>query len=151
VATEERRSGYRAALGTAGLERDPALEVEADFQLDPGAVAAGSLLDLAEPPTAIFAFNDSIAIGAMHAARDRGVRVPEDLSIVGFDDTKLATVVAPRLTTVRQPLSEMGRTAVGLLLRLAEPRRGPVQIELPTPLVVRGSTGLPRSGWKRCR
>ena len=145
VATEDRRSGYRAALADAGIERDPALEVEADFQLEPGTVAAGSLLELREPPTAIFAFNDSIAIGAMRAAQERGVRVPEDLSIVGFDDLKEATVVSPGLTTVRQPLAEMGRTAVGLLLRLLEPRRsGPLQIELPTRLVVRGSTGPPR-------
>jgi LacI family transcriptional regulator len=144
VATEDRRSSYRAGLVDAGIERDPALEVEAYFQIEPGAVAAGSLLELPDPPTAIFAFNDSIAIGAMRTARERGVRVPEDLSIVGFDDIKYATVVSPRLTTVRQPLAEMGRTAVGLLLRLLEPRRSsPLQIELPTRLVVRGSTGPP--------
>jgi LacI family transcriptional regulator len=144
VATEGRRSGYRAALVDGGIERDPALEVEADFQFEPGAVAAGSLLDLPDPPTAIFAFSDLMAIGAMGAARERGVRVPEDLSIVGFDDLKYATVVAPGLTTVRQPLAEMGRIAVGLLLRLLERRSGPLQIELPTRLVVRESTGPPR-------
>jgi LacI family transcriptional regulator len=144
VATEERRSGYRAALAGAGVERDPDLEVEARFEIEPGALAAGNLLELRDPPTAIFAFNDSIAVGAMRAARERGLRVPQDLSIVGFDDIKYATVVSPRLTTVRQPLAEMGRTAVGLLLRLLEPRRsGPLQIELPTRLVVRGSTGPP--------
>jgi LacI family transcriptional regulator len=145
VATEDRRSGYRAALAAAGVERDPALEVEADFQFEPGVDAAGSLLDLPEPPTAIFAFSDSIAVGAMDAARERGLRLPEDLSIVGFNDEQFATFVAPRLTTVRQPLAQMGRTAVGLLLRLLEPARsGPLQIELPTRLVVRGSTGPPR-------
>jgi LacI family transcriptional regulator len=139
VATEERRSVYRVALVNAGIERDPALEVEADYQFEPGAVAAASLLELADPPTAIFAFNDSIAIGAMEAAAARGVRVPEDLSIVGFDDVTYATVVTPALTTVRQPLAEMGRAAVGLLLRLLEPRHsGPLHIELPTQLVVRG-------------
>jgi LacI family transcriptional regulator len=145
VATEERRAAYRAALADAGIARDPALEVEADFQFEPGEVAAGSLLDLPKPPTAIFALSDAMAIGAMGAARQRGVRVPEDLSIVGFDDLKYATIVAPGLTTVRQPLAEMGRTAVGLLLRLMEPRRtGPLHIELPTRLVVRDSTGPPR-------
>jgi LacI family transcriptional regulator len=145
VATEERRSGYRAALGAAGIERDPVLEVEADFQFEPGADAAGSLLDLPEPPTALFAFSDSIAIGAMDAARERGVRVPEDLSVVGFNDEPFATFVSPRLTTVRQPLAQMGRTAVALLLRLLAPSRpGPLQIELPTRLVVRGSTAPPR-------
>ncbi len=144
VATEERRSGYRAALDAAGIEREPALEVEADFQFEPGADAAGSLLDLPAPPTAIFAFSDSIAIGAMDAARERGVRVPEDLSVVGFNDEPFAMFVSPRLTTVRQPLAQMGRTAVGLLLRLLEPPRpGPLQIELPTRLVVRGSTAPP--------
>ena len=70
---------------------------------------------LPEPPTAIFAFNDNIAIGAIQAARARGLRVPEDLSIVGFDDVEHATIVTPELTTVRQPLAEMGRTAVSLL------------------------------------
>jgi LacI family transcriptional regulator len=145
VATEERRSAYRAALVDAGIERDPVLEVEADYQFEPGAVAAGSLLELPDPPTAIFAFNDSIAIGAMEAATERGVRVPEDLSVVGFDDLTYATVVAPGLTTVRQPLAEMGGTAVGLLLRLLERRHsGALQIELPTQLVVRGSTGPAR-------
>ncbi|MGP8205602.1 MAG: LacI family DNA-binding transcriptional regulator [Acidimicrobiales bacterium] len=150
VATEDRRSGYRAALSGAGIERDPVLEVDADFELGPGAVAAGRLLELPEPPTAIFAFNDSIALGAMRAARERGVRVPEDLSIVGFDDLKYATVVAPALTTVRQPLAEMGRAAVSLLLRLLGPRRpGPLQIELPTRLVVRESTGPRRQTLER--
>ena len=73
------------------------------------------LLGLPEPPTAIFAFNDNIAIGAIQAARARGLRVPEDVSIVGFDDVEHATIVTPALTTVRQPLAEMGRTAVSLL------------------------------------
>jgi len=146
VATEERRSVYRAALANAGIERDPALEVEADYQFEPGAVAAASLLELPVPPTAIFAFNDSIAIGAMDAASVRDVRVPEDLSVVGFDDLTYATVVTPGLTTVRQPLAEMGRAAVELLLRLLEPSHsGPMQLELPTRLVVRGSTGPPEA------
>jgi LacI family transcriptional regulator, galactose operon repressor len=141
VATEGRRSGYRAVLEGAGILFEPALEVEADFQIGPGAEAAASLLDLPEPPTAIFAFNDAIAVGAMHAARDRGLRLPEDLSIVGFDDVTVATIVAPALTTVRQPLAEMGRTAVNLLVRLLDGRHGGTQqIELPTRLVVRQST-----------
>jgi LacI family transcriptional regulator len=146
VATEGRRDGYRAALAAAGIASEPALEVEADFQIEPGAEAAANLLELPDPPTAIFAFSDSIAIGAVRAARERGLRVPEDLSIVGFDDVSHATIVTPALTTVRQPLNDMGRTAVGLLVRLLERRRlGSLQIELPTRLVVRGSTAPPRA------
>jgi DNA-binding LacI/PurR family transcriptional regulator len=145
LATEGRRSGYRAALDAAGITLEPALEVEADFQIGPGAEAAASLLDLPEPPTAIFAFNDAIAVGAMHAARERGLRLPEDLSIVGYDDVTFATIVAPALTTVRQPLAEMGRTAVNLLVRMLDGRQGGTQqIELPTRLVVRQSTAPPR-------
>jgi LacI family transcriptional regulator, galactose operon repressor len=144
VATEGRRSGYRAVLEAAGVPLEPALEVEADFQIGPGAEAAATLLDLPEPPTAIFAFNDAIAVGAMRAARERGLRLPEDLSIVGYDDVTVATIVAPALTTVRQPLAEMGRTAVNLLVRLLDGRHeGTQQIELPTRLVVRQSTAPP--------
>ena len=103
------------ALASAGILPDPALEVEAIPEFEPGRKAAEKLLDLADPPTAIFAFNDNIAIGAIQAARARGLRVPEDLSVVGFDDVEYATIVTPALTTVRQPLAEMGRTAVSLL------------------------------------
>ena len=144
VATEGRRRGYRTALAGAGLAHDPALEVESDFQLEPGAAAAATLLDLREPPTAIFAFNDAIAAGAMRAAYERGMRVPDDVSVVGFDDVQFATVLTPMLTTVRQPLVEMGRTGIALIRRLLDdPRREPLRMELPTRLVVRDSTGPP--------
>ena len=145
VATEARRAGYRASLEGAGIPFVPALEVESDFELSAGAAAAAQLLDLPEPPTAIFAFSDAIAIGSLRSAVDRGLRVPEDLSIVGFDDIAHATVVRPALTTVRQPLAEMGRTAIALLTRLLE--RGSVEtlrIELPARLVIRESTTAPR-------
>ena len=145
VATETRRGGYHDTLAAAGISPDPALEVAADFEIGPGAEAAARLLDLPEPPTAIFAFNDTLAIGAMRSARGRGLRLPEDLSIVGFDDVKYTTVVTPTLTTVRQPLGEMGRTAVSLLLRLLDRRRfETLHIELPTRLVVRESTAPPQ-------
>ena len=110
VATEDRRRGYRAALAAAGILPDPTLEREAVPEIDPGRAAAEQLLELSEPPTAIFAFNDNIAIGAIQAARARGLRVPEELSVVGFDDVEYARIVTPALTTVRQPLAEMGRT-----------------------------------------
>ena len=147
VATEDRRRGYRAALAAAGILPDPALEVEAEPEIPTGRVAADYLLDLPEPPTAIFAFNDNIAIGAIQAARARGLRVPEDLSIVGFDDVEHATIVTPALTTVRQPLAEMGRTAVSLLMRLLLERQRveALHVELATRLVVRDSTAPPRT------
>jgi LacI family transcriptional regulator len=145
VATEDRRRGYHAALAAQGILPEPALEVEADFEIGPGRDAAGHLLDLHDPPTAIFAFNDNLAIGALQAARDRGLRVPGDLSVVGFDDVEPATIVTPMLTTVRQPLAEMGRTAVSLLMRLLERQRfETLRVELATRLVVRESTGPPR-------
>jgi LacI family transcriptional regulator len=141
VATEDRRRGYRAALAAANIPFDPALEVEADFEIPDGEQAARGLLSIANRPTAVFAFNDNIAIGTMRAARELGLRVPEDLSIVGFDDVEHATIVTPRLTTVRQPLAEMGRTAVSLLIRLLEQQRvETLSIQLATRLVVREST-----------
>jgi LacI family transcriptional regulator len=146
LATEDRRRGYRAALAAAGILPDQSLEVEALPEIPPGREAAEYLLDLPEPPTAIFAFNDNIAIGAVQAARSRGLRVPEDLSIVGFDDVEHATIVTPELTTVRQPLAEMGRTAVSLLIRLLERQRfETLHVELATRLVVRDSTAPPRA------
>ncbi len=100
---------------------------------------------LPDPPTAIFAFNDNIAIGALQAARARGLRVPDDLSIVGFDDVEHATIVTPALTTVRQPLAEMGRTAVSLLSRFLDGQSfETLHVELATRLVVRDSTAPPR-------
>jgi LacI family transcriptional regulator len=144
LASVERLSGYRAALASAGVLPDPALVVESDWVIDGGEMAAAVLLDRTDPPTAIFAFNDNMAIGVLRAARTRGLRVPEDLSVVGFDDSGQATTVTPALTTVRQPLAEMGRMAVSLLLRLLENRRlEGLRIELQTRVVVRDSTGAP--------
>ena len=105
------------------MSLDPALVVESNFEVEGGRAAAAHLLDLAEPPTAIFAFNDQLAIGAMQAALERGLRVPEELSIVGFDDTAEAEIVTPRLTTVHQPLAEIGRMGVSLLTRLFDNQR----------------------------
>jgi LacI family transcriptional regulator len=141
IATEERLRGYRAALATCGVMPDPRLELESDFRAKGGMQAANALLDLDEPPTAIFAFNDMLAIGAMQAARQRGVAVPEELSVVGFDDTFEASIVTPTLTTVRQPLAEMGRMAVALLVRLLQNQRiEALHVELATKLVAREST-----------
>jgi LacI family transcriptional regulator len=147
VATEERRQAYRGALAAAGIAFDPGLELEADFDFEPGAQAAAVLLDLDRPPTAIFAFSDMIAIGAMGAARSRGISIPDELSIVGFDDSAYATVVHPALTTVRQPLAEMGTTAVDLLVRLMQEETVDTRhLEAFTRLVVRDTTAPPRTG-----
>jgi len=144
MATEERKRGYVAALAATGVLPDPELVIESNFGVDGGRAAATALLELAQPPSAIFAFNDQLAIGAMHAALARGLRLPADLSIVGFDDTVEAELVTPALTTVRQPLAEMGRMAVSLLVRLLEDE--PIEalhVELATQLVVRDSTAEP--------
>jgi LacI family transcriptional regulator len=144
MATDERLRGHRAALAAAGVLSDPSLVLESNFEVDGGREAAAQLLGRAEPPTAIFAFNDQLAIGAMQAALERGLRVPEDLSIVGFDDTAEARIVTPRLTTVHQPLAEIGRMGVSLLTRLLENQRvEALHVELETNLVVRGSTAPP--------
>jgi LacI family transcriptional regulator len=141
IATEDRLRGYRGALAAAGVMPDPELEVESDFHATGGIRAALALLDLPEPPSAIFAFNDMLAVGAMQAARTRGLRVPEQLSIVGFDDTFEASIVTPTLTTVRQPLAEMGRMAVNLLIRqLQNESIEALHVELATKLTVRQST-----------
>jgi LacI family transcriptional regulator len=144
VATEERQLGYRAALSAARVLPDPTLMLESDFSFEGGHAAAARLLALRDPPTAIFAFNDQLAIGAMHAAVERGLRIPHDVSIAGFDDTVEAALVMPALTTVRQPLAEMGRMAVTLLLRLLENQSiEALHVELATQLVVRSSTAPP--------
>ena len=145
LASSERLNGYHSAHASAGVLSDPELVVEGDFTLEGGEASAALLLDAPEPPTAIFAFNDNMAVGVLRAARARGVRVPEDLSVVGFDDSEQAAIVTPALTTVRQPLAEMGRMAVSLLLRLLENQRVEgLNVELATRLVVRESTAPPR-------
>jgi LacI family transcriptional regulator len=141
-ANDERMIGFRAALAAAGLLPDPELLREADWRIPRGEEAAAELLSLPEPPTAIFAFNDNVAIGVLNVARKLGLRVPEDLSVVGFDDTFQATIVTPHLTTVRQPLAELGRIGVSLLSRLIEGQRlEALRLELATTLVIRDSTG----------
>jgi LacI family transcriptional regulator len=141
AATRARLQGHYAALAEAGVMPDPLLEAEADFLAPGGAAGAERLLALATPPTAIFAFNDCMAIGALHAARARGLRLPEDLSVVGFDDTPEAEAAHPGLTTVHQPLKELGRMAVSLLVRLMDSHQfEPLHVELATRLVVRSST-----------
>jgi LacI family transcriptional regulator len=142
LATEGRLRGYYATLAAAGVGPDRSLVVEADFEFAGGRLAGERLLALSDPPSAIFAFNDKMAIGVLAAARARGIRVPEELSVVGVDDTPEAELAVPPLTTVRQPLAEMGRMGVNLLLRMLEHHEHePLHVELETSLVVRASTG----------
>src|SRR4029453_5640826 len=142
-----RRGASRGPRAAAGVPFDAALELERDFDFDPGTQAAAVLLDLDPPPTAIFAFSDMIAVGAMRAARARGIGIPDELSIVGFDDSAYATVVHPALTTVRQPLNEMGVNAVGLLLRLMRKEAvDTLHLEPFTRLIVRETTARLRLG-----
>lgn len=136
----DRLDGYRAALKDHGIPADPQLVCEGNFMQPQGYQSAQKLLSLPEPPTAIFSSNDMMAFGVMEAARERGLRLPEDLSIVGFDDIPQASHVHPALTTVRQPLEEMGRSAAHLLLKyIAHPTAEIERIELPTRLVIRES------------
>ena len=146
IATDGRLLGYRAALAATGrLAPEELVRVGGEPTIAHGLEAARQLLDLPDRPTGIVAFNDKIAIGAMQAAAERDLRVPEDLSVVGFDDLDLSRVVVPRLTTVRQPLEEMARLGVELLMRLIERREiHTLHIELATELVVRSSTAPPQ-------
>ncbi|MTD52871.1 LacI family DNA-binding transcriptional regulator [Amycolatopsis pithecellobii] len=146
--SQARLHGYRAALENAGCATDPELVLHGGFQYGDGLDMGTRLLALDMPPTAIFAGNDAAALGVMEAARRRGLRVPEDLSVVGFDDTVLAERSTPALTTVRQPLQDMGRVALRTLLRLAAGETlDSHHVELATNLVVRDSTArIPDQG-----
>ncbi|WP_246507225.1 LacI family DNA-binding transcriptional regulator [Actinocrinis puniceicyclus] len=142
VCSRTRLDGYRAALEDADLPVDPELIVQGDFYHESGFKGTAELLSLKQPPTAIFASSDQMALGGYEAVRQRGLRVPDDLSIIGFDDLPEVRWSAPPLTTVRQPLSEMGALAARTLLRLAGGERiESLRFELPTELVLRDSCG----------
>lgn len=142
LAGEARLAGHAAALAGVGVLPDPKLARAGEPTTHFGYRAASELLDLEDRPTALVCFNDKTAVGALAAAAERGLSVPGDLSITGFDDIDLAQATNPRLTTIRQPLEEMGRMAVSLLIRLQDGHRvDALHVELATELVVRGSTG----------
>lgn len=143
-ASVDRTAGYYSALLAASLPMSPELVREGNFCLEGGTEAAEALLNLPDPPTAIFALNDNMAIGVLRTAHERGLQVPRDLSVVGFDDIDIASVAIPPLTTVAQPLQEMGRLAVTLLYRQIDGQALEAQrVELSTRLVVRDSTAPP--------
>lgn len=143
-ASIDRLAGYHSALVAAGLPIRPELVREGDFRPEGGYRAARHLLALPDPPTAIFVQDDDMVIGVLRAAKDRGLCVPADLSLVGFDDVGLASVLTPALTTISQPLQEMGRLAVTVLYReLSGQPLDATRVELSTRLVVRASTAPP--------
>jgi LacI family transcriptional regulator len=146
--SQARLHGYRAALEAERVTVPSEYVRTGRFLHQDGIDGAAALLDLPRPPTAVFAGSDETAAGVIEAARVRGLRVPEDLSVVGFDDTQLARYVSPPLTTVRQPLRDMGRVAVRTALRLAAGEKlDSHHVELATDLVVRQSTGpVPAAG-----
>jgi LacI family repressor for deo operon, udp, cdd, tsx, nupC, and nupG len=138
----ERLRGYRDALESAGLNFDPALVVQAGYDAITGMEAGRQLLLRKERPTAIFCFDDDTAIGVMKLYQQQGFLIPQDVSIMGFDDIHYAEFVTPALTTVHQPLEEIGKTCINLLLQqLAGKTVVPGRQFLPFELMIRGSTG----------
>jgi LacI family transcriptional regulator len=158
--SHDRYQGYCDALKEAGISLDSTLVLEGDFMPQTGRTCANAFLDLSaeKRPTAIFAGSDYMAYGAIAAAQQRGLLVPEDIAVVGFDDNPSSAHMEPALTTVRQPFYEMGRRATEILLNLVDAPRPvngpnhngrmsasmfdePVRIKLPTSLIVRASCG----------
>ena len=142
-----RLDGYRAAMDAGGVQADPDLVRISTLYVEGGLRDGLELLRLPDPPTAIFAANDLQALGIYEAARQLGVRIPQDLSVIGFDDLSFTQWSGPPMTTVRQPLVQMGAAAANLVLELASGRQPDSnRIELATTLVIRQSTAPPRTG-----
>ncbi len=140
----ERLAGYAAALSDHGIPLDEALIADGSFKEQVGYTAAEKLLSLPDIPTAIFAANDLSAFGALEAIRQHGLSVPDDISLVGFDDVPQASMIYPKLTTVRQPLAQMGREAVNILLHQIEKPQAQQQVTLATEFIIRDSCAPPR-------
>lgn len=145
MCSNARVAGYRSALASAGLRHRPEYVRHAGFDEGVAHRRMLELLDLPEPPTAVFVCSDRMALGVYRALAERGLRVPDDMSVVGFDDLPEARWINPALTTVRQPLSEMAATALRLLVRMMDgDRPESTRTELSTRLVERSSTTVPR-------
>jgi DNA-binding LacI/PurR family transcriptional regulator len=145
-AIEERMRGVRDALRDAGLALDSTLVVEGDFfSSESGERSGHALLGLDEPPTAIFALNDRMAVGVLHAAQARGLFVPADLSVVGFDDIPIASMLTPTLTTVRQPGFALGQAAAAAIFGLLDGKAPEPPAVIPTEFIIRGTAGPPRA------
>ncbi|PKN62295.1 MAG: LacI family transcriptional regulator [Deltaproteobacteria bacterium HGW-Deltaproteobacteria-15] len=135
-----RLEGYRSALQKNGLPFDPELVIETMPTLKDGKESMTRLLSMSDRPTAVFAGSDMLAFGAMSAARERGLRVPDDISVAGFDDIDFAAYSNPPLTTVRVPAREMGERAVSILVEMIEGKsKKDRRVELPTEIVIRES------------
>lgn len=150
TSSRQREQGYRQALSSAALALDEGLILPGRYSSESGHQRIFRLIqnlivqDFEEPPTAFFCANDEIAVGAMSALSDIGLRVPEDVSIIGFDDSRAASVVRPALTTIRQPFQELARHAVELLLAQIQNREtAEKRILLPTSLVIRDTVSMP--------
>ena len=143
----DRLAGYRAALRAAGIKYEAALVAGGDFTLEAGVAGMKQLLQLPKPPTAVFCASDEMALGAIRAAKEHGLKVPEDLSVVGFDDIQFAAYSDPPLTTIRQPRAEIGQRVMKLMVQLARGKvpAGADTVILPHALMRRGSTRAPRS------
>lgn len=147
LCSRARLDGYRAAMDAAGVPIDPGLISHGMFHVEEGIEKGRALLRLPDPPTAIFAGNDLQALGVYQAARELRLHIPEDLSVVGFDDLPVARWVGPPLTTVRQPLIDMAVTASEMVLAMARGEHpSQARVELTTELIVRESTAPPRRG-----
>lgn len=141
----DRIAGYRAALEAAGISIDPELIRPGNYNQATGYEQTCALLDLPDPPTALFAGCDLQAMGVYSALRARGLRIPEQMSVIGFDDVQLSSLVTPALTTIRQPLAEMGRMATTMVLRqIAKEPLDSMRAELTTSLITRESCAPPR-------
>lgn len=143
-ARQWRQAGYRKALRAAGIDYNPALVVKGQFSFESGIAAANALLDLDTPPTAIFAANDDMAAAVYRVAGQRGLRIPRDLSVCGFDDTPIAGHIYPALTTVRQPTSQMGRLATEQLIDHLRAHDAGQMITVEHAVLERESTAAPR-------
>ena len=141
---EERFTGYGQALREAGITLETSLIVHGDGKPEGAESPVAELLALPQPPTAIFCYNDMSALGAMRQVRCRGLRIPEDISVVGFDDLYISQYINPPLTTVRQPMRQMGRMAMETLLQLFAGVESGNEVRVPGELIVRESTAPPK-------
>ncbi|MEO7494423.1 MAG: LacI family DNA-binding transcriptional regulator [Massilia sp.] len=138
----ERQKGYEDALRAAGIEIDEALMLPGKFTQAGGYAASEQLLLLEHPPTAIFCANDEMAFGALDAINSRGLKVPDDISVIGFDDIPTSSHVFPTLTTMRQPFADMASRAVSEVVAIIQGREmNPARIAFPMQIVIRNSTG----------
>lgn len=138
----DRRDGYKQALVEAGIPIEPDLIVEGDFTEEGGYQAMRRVIALPDRPRATFVASDTMAAGALHALRQAGLRVPEDMAVVGYDDLAAAAQTSPPLTTIRQPISEMGAAAVRALIeQIEEPTAPRTAVRLATTLIIRDSCG----------